>query len=92
MPDLAAPNPSLGNSRTPVIPPANQRTRGLRRDTTDARAEQVAVALMGAGSGLALTRPADAVAAGQLLGDAFAAMLEPEPSGDDERVRTIGVY
>jgi AcrR family transcriptional regulator len=64
----------------------------LRRDTTDARAGQVAVALMGAASALALTRPRDAVAAGQLLGDAFAAVLEPEPSDDDERVRSIGVY
>jgi hypothetical protein len=64
----------------------------LRRDTTDVRAEQVAVALMGAASALALNRPADAVAAGQLLGDAFAVVLESEPSDEEERVRSIGVY
>jgi AcrR family transcriptional regulator len=64
----------------------------LRRESTGSRADQVAVALMGAASALALTRPADAVAAGQLLGDAFAAILEPEPSGADERVRSISVY
>jgi AcrR family transcriptional regulator len=64
----------------------------LKRDSSDARAERVAMALMGAASALALTRPADAIAAGQLLGDAFAAVLEPDPSGEDERVRSIGVY
>jgi AcrR family transcriptional regulator len=68
----------------------------LRHDTTPECADRVAPALLGAAAALALDRGIGSEAAEQdatLLGEAFAAILEP--TGDEklgERVQSIGLY
>lgn len=67
----------------------------LRRETTSARAERVARALLGAAAALALAggAPERSEADAALLGAAFASVLKP--SGDaagPDRVQSVGLY
>ena len=66
----------------------------LRRDTTARCAERVATALLAAAAALALERDTERVEHdAELLGDAFAAVLEPIDSpAEAERVQSIGLY
>lgn len=64
----------------------------LRAHGPPDRVEQVAVALLGSAAALGLARPRDPEQAAAMLSEAFAAVLGPAVTGDDEEVRTVGVY
>jgi AcrR family transcriptional regulator len=66
----------------------------LRRDTTARCAERVATALLAAAAALALDRGDGRVERdAALLGDAFAAALEPiDDPAETERVQSVGLY
>jgi len=65
--------------------------QALRRDTTPACADRVAAALLGAAAALALAGAATPSRDGAMLGEAFAAVLEPVDD-TDERVQSVGLY
>lgn len=65
----------------------------LRRDTTVTCADRIAPALLAAAAALALGGADRPKGDGAMLGEVFAAVLEPaEDPAAEERVQTVGLY
>jgi hypothetical protein len=64
----------------------------LRSDTTPRCADRLAPALLGAAAALALDGTNDPKRDSAMLGDAFAAVLEPVDEAAAARVRSVGLY